>query len=83
MEYLYGIIVVLLGGIFFLNGKKKSAEALVNNDESKKELNKLDQDIAKNTGLLDAEEEKRKQIQKEIDLAKQNDDLARYFNTPK
>lgn len=66
MEYLIGIIVALLGAFFYQNSKRKTAEALNQNIETKTELNKFDQSSAKDQGLIDAEMVKRAQIEKEM-----------------
>lgn len=63
MEYLLGLIALLFGGFLYTNTKKKSAEALLENNEVHKEANKLDKEVSKNEGLLEAEEIKRKEIE--------------------
>jgi cell division protein FtsN len=72
---LVGIIVALAGAFFFQKGKKDSAEALLQNQDMKNKLNPLDQQIAKNNGLLEAEEVKRQQMAEEL-KRKENEKLS-------
>ncbi len=80
---------VLLGGLIYYKAKAGSAGALLENTASKEALNKEDKDIAKSSGLLDAEEEKRKALQAEVDSKAQKatdetiKDLLDMFNRPK
>lgn len=53
------LIGVLFGTIVALFIKKRSAEALLENNEVKSKLNEQDKIISKNEGLLLSEEEKR------------------------
>ena len=78
MEYLLGLIGVLVGFVYVLNEKKKSAESLLENQKTKEETLKQDRDIAKNDGLLDAEEQKRKEL--ENAPKKDTTDPADFFN---
>jgi len=66
MEYLVGIIIALLGAFFYVNTKRKSSEALLENNEVNKKLNEQDKEIAKDSGLLEAEAIKRKQLEEEM-----------------
>lgn len=59
MQYLLGIIGLLLGGLGYNFIKRKSAESLLLNNETKSKLNDQDKNKAKNDGLLEAEEENR------------------------
>lgn len=78
MEYLLGLIALLLGGLVLTNKKKQSAEALLQNQATKEKTLEQDRDIAKNTGLLDAEEQKRKELE---NAPKSNpSDPADFFN---
>lgn len=76
-----------LGGLFFFRSKNKSNEALVENVATKEELLKKDQEIAKNNGLLQAEEVKRAQleedIKKEQDEPLTTDQVIDFFNRRK
>jgi len=72
---------VFLGLIGF--SKAKSAGALLENLDTKKDLNKADQNITKNDGLKEAEEAKQAELQKEIDAPKEtksDEELASIFN---
>lgn len=84
MSYLIAIIAALIGYLFYSNTKRKSAEALLENNNTLAETNKADNSIAKNNGLLEAEEEKRKQAleqaKKEKEKNESPEDLAKYFN---
>lgn len=83
MEIIIGAMAALLGLLFFTNSKKNTAEALLENQKTQGELNAVDKDISKNSGLLEAEEEKRKQLAEENEKNKKNDsqkDNLDYFN---
>ena len=77
MEYLLGLVGVLLGALYLTNTKKKSAEALLQNQATKEKTLEQDRDIAKNNGLLDAEEQKRKELE---NVKKDPTDPADFFN---
>lgn len=66
MEYIIGIILALLGGLAYQTTKRKSAEGLLENVETKEKNLKLDKDIAKNEGLAEAEKEKRDSLKEEM-----------------
>lgn len=55
----------VLAAFYYLKVKKDSAEALNENIDTKNKINELDKDASKNSGLLEAEEEKRKQLENE------------------
>jgi len=78
-QILLALITALLGLFFYERSKRKSAEGAVENIEVKKEVIKMEQKTSKNSGLLEAEEQKREQIKNE-----NNDptleEVARYFN---
>lgn len=84
MEYILGLIAVLAGGLIYYRTKAKSAEALNENLDTKKEVIELSKDIAEKTGLLKAEEEKRKDIEESSDKAKEKgvsiSELENFFN---
>lgn len=80
------IIAVLLGLLWFTKSKKDAAEALNGNQEDQQKINQIDSNIAKNDGLLAAEEQKRSEIEQEL-KRKENekptdDQLLDYFNKP-
>lgn len=62
MEYLIGLIAVLVGLLFYSNTKRKSSEALLDNVETKEKLNKIDKEANKTEAQLAIEEAKRKQV---------------------
>ena len=73
MEYLLGLIGLMAGSIIYLFVKKGSAEALLQNNEVKSQLNELDKVKAKNDGLLAAEEEKRAGSLEDAEARKKRD----------
>lgn len=82
MDYLIGLVAILLGGLLFERSRRKSAEGVLENLDTKKELLKQETQTAKNQGLLEAEEEKRKEIKSNEDK-KSLDDIARFLNDRK
>jgi hypothetical protein len=82
MDYLIGLVVILLGGLFYERSKRKSAEGSLDNLESKKAILEIEKDSSKNKGLLEAEESKREEIENEKSK-KSLDDLASFFNDRK
>jgi hypothetical protein len=85
MQYLIGLIGLLFGGLFFYRTKAKSAGALLENEQSKREINTESEKIAKANGLLDAEQQTRSNKQEATDdkLAKEttNAELVDFFNS--
>ncbi len=63
MELLLTLLATVTGLFLYNNSKRKTAEALLENQKTKDELNKSSQELAKNNGLLEAEEEKRKALE--------------------
>jgi hypothetical protein len=82
MEYVIGLIVILLGSLFYEKSKRKSAEGVLENLETKKEIIEVEKDVSKNDGLIEAEKEKREEI-KNDKTKKSLSDLARFFNGSK
>lgn len=82
MEYIVGLIVVLLGGLFYERSKRKSAEGALVNLETRKQTLELDKESTKNSGLLEAEEAKRKEIKNDQDK-KSLSEIARFLNDRK
>jgi hypothetical protein len=83
MEYLLGLVGSLLALLFYTKSKKDSAEALLENSKAQAELNAVEKDKAKNDGLLEAEEQKRKEALAQNEKDKQNDSKQSnldYFN---
>lgn len=81
------IIAALFGAVIYFKSKKDTAEALNQNIEVKEKLNEVSKEIAKNEGLSQAEEEKRKQLEDEANKEKEKgltgEDLANFFNNRK
>jgi len=67
LEYLLGGGAAILAALYYLWTKKNSAEALNENIDVKNQINESDKEVSKNTGLLASEEEKRKQLEKELE----------------
>lgn len=82
MEYIVGLLVTLVGLLFYERSKRKSAEGSLENLETKKEILTIDKDVSKNNGLIEAEKEKREEIKNE-ESKKSLSDLARFFNDHK
>jgi len=82
MEYLIGLIVALIGGLLYERSKRKTAESSLDNLETKKQVLELEKQESKNSGLIEAEKEKREEIKNE-QSKKSLDDLARFFNDRK
>lgn len=84
MEYIAGIILALLGALFYQTTKRKSAEGLLENVETKEKNIAIDKDIAKNDGLAAAEEEKRNNLKDEmkekLNESTTPEDIADFFN---
>ncbi len=51
-----GLVVLLTGGLWFINGKRKTAEALLTNQATKEKLLTLDQEKIKSQQTLAVEE---------------------------
>jgi len=79
MSYLIGLIGLLFGALFYTNTKKNSANALLENNDVNKAANKVDQQVSKNDGLLEAEEEKRKALEGKKN-EQDHEDSVSYFN---
>lgn len=76
MEYLVAIITGLLGLLWYGNNKRKQAEALNDNEDSLREIGKLDNQSSANKDKLKQEEDFRKQKEQELGNAKANDNMA-------
>ena len=83
---LIGIIGILVGGFLYQRSRANNAQALNENIKTKEELNELDKTIAKNDGLLQSEEEKRAELEKQAqdEKAKEvtQEDLLKFLNDP-
>ena len=71
------IALALLGMVsgilaIFFKSKANSANALLDNQKATESMNKTDQDLSKNNGLLEAEEAKRRQIDLDFKISKED-----------
>jgi len=83
IEFLLGLIAVLGGLFVYERGKRKTAESLNTNLESKEKVQQEQAKIDKVDALLAAEEAKREELKAELQnqLGKKlNEDLAKFFN---
>jgi cell fate regulator YaaT (PSP1 superfamily) len=83
MEYLVGLIAVLTGLFVYERGKRKAAESLNTNLETKEKVQQEQAKMDKVDAQLSVEEAKR--VELEAELQKQlnrqlNEDLAKFFN---
>jgi hypothetical protein len=64
MVTILGILTVISGFLaVFFKSKNNSSDALLNNQKTNESLNKVDQSISKNNGILEAEEFKRAELE--------------------
>lgn len=70
LQYLLGLGAAIFAAFIYLKTKKDSAEALNENIDTKNQINEIDKQVAKNDGELQSEEDKRKQLEKEAEDAK-------------
>ena len=84
MIYLIGIIVALIGYALFQRSKRRSAEALNTNLETKEQVLDIQKDVEKNNAEIEAEKQKQADLQKKADEEKAKDvskeDLVDFFN---
>lgn len=84
ITYLIGAIAALLGGFLWQKSKRESAEALLTNADTKKEVQDLDAQKAKNNASLQLEEERRALEKEKSDEEKArdvvNDELLDFLN---
>lgn len=87
MQYLIGVIAVLLGGFIFERNRRQSAESLLTNADSKKEVQDIEANKEKNNASLQLEEDRRNMIKEKSDEEKTRDlldaDLLDFFNKSK
>lgn len=81
----YSLILTILAAIFgyglIRNGKKRaSAEALLENQETKKQLQEQDKKQDQNSNKLELEEQKREEIKTSPKSSVSTDDLVKFFN---
>lgn len=83
MEYLIGLVALLVGGLLFKNSKLKSAESLLTNQKTKEEVQKIQAEQDKNNASLQLEEERRTQAEvtknEKINQPVPDDELISYF----
>jgi len=70
MEYIIALFGLLLGALGWNWVKRRSAEALLENNAVKSKLNEQDKNKAQNDGLLGTEEKKRADLQQDADERK-------------
>lgn len=86
MEYLIGLLVLALGGLLWNKKRADNAEALNDNVDTKTKVITIEEFIAKNRAMLDAEKAKRDQLEADL-KAKENKDVSKdeildYLNDP-
>jgi len=78
------LVLLLGGGLWYEFRKRKSAEALNDNIETKEKIDEAQKDIIKNEALIEASKQKQDEIQKKLDEEKNKDvskdDLLDFFN---
>lgn len=81
---LAGLVVVLIGVLLYERSKRRSAEALNDNIETKEKIDEVQRDVIKNEALMEAERLKRDEINKKLEEDKKKDvskdDLLDFFN---
>ena len=83
MEYLIGLIAVLAGLFIYEKGKRKAAESLNQNLETKEQVQQEQAKVDKVNAQLDVEEAKRKELQEQLNKQAEktlNETLAKFFN---
>ncbi len=84
MEVLIGIIVLLGGGFLFVNSKRKSAEGLLQNQETKEKLLDIDKSSLKDQASLELEKQKTEALKEEHEKPGANEqnikDILNFFN---
>lgn len=83
MEYLLGTIAVLVGLLVYEKSKRKTAESLNTNLESKEKVQQEQAKIDKVDAQLELEETKRKELEDQLDKKAErilNEKLAEFFN---
>jgi Flp pilus assembly protein TadB len=87
VKYLLAAIGLLLGGFFFQRSKRKSAEALLENQESKEQVQAIEAEKHKTDASLQLEEERREDIKENAENEKAkpviDSDLLDFLNGKK
>lgn len=83
-KILVGIIAALSAIVYFLVKKNQKAEGLLQNQETKEQLTKIDGQIEQVKGTMTAEEEKRKNItenmNKEVNKNVSENEMLEFLN---
>lgn len=81
---LAGIVIALVGWLLYERNKRRSAEALNDNQESKEKVTEIQKEIVKNEARNEVEEEKRESLKETLDKAKNEevstDNILDFFN---
>lgn len=84
MEYLLGLLGALAAGFFYYRTKAKSAGALLENVETKKQINEISSETAALAGRIDVEQERREAIQRDTkektEGVETNEELVRFID---
>lgn len=83
IELLLGAIGFVFGLLLIEVGKRKSAEALNENLETKKEIQEMQAQIDLNDAQLQVEEQKRKELEeqrKNLSKKVDSEELSKFFN---
>lgn len=84
MEYLLGAIALLVGGLLIERKKRQSAEALLENQKTKEQIQSIQKNVDVNNASIVVEEQKREDIKKASaeELAKviAGSDLLKFLN---
>ncbi len=85
IQYLIGLIVVLFGGLVYNRTKKQSAEALLENQETKEKLLNVDKSALVDKANLEAEKQKTEELKADHDKVGPNEenikDILDFFNS--
>lgn len=72
MEYIVGIVLALVGALFWENKKRTIAEARNENLLTKEKLNDINKEMAKNSGSIESEVLNQNKIKKDLEDAKKD-----------
>lgn len=76
INILVGVIVALGGALFFNISRRKSAEGVLANLDTKQKENTIDQGIAENQGLIQAKQKTIEEIEQEMEKKANDTDNA-------
>jgi hypothetical protein len=84
VDILIGIIVLLGGGFLFVNSKRKTAEGLLQNQETKEKLLDIDKSSLKDQAALELEKQKTEALREEHEKPGLNEEnvknILNFFN---